>query len=143
MRELRGSLRPLGALLLASAALVAGCGGDEEYANRPRPPAPIVVSASIGTDRVSVSPRRFGAGPVELKVANLTDRALRLTLETLGRGPGRRQETGPINPRETASLKVDVEQGDYAVAVSGRGIDPARLRVGAQRPSAQNDLMLP
>ena len=51
-----------------------GCGGEEtDYANQPRPPATILITARIGDERISVSPREFGAGPIELIVSNQTE----------------------------------------------------------------------
>jgi hypothetical protein len=128
--------------------LLAGCGGsdDSDYANEPRPPTPIVVSASIGSDRVSVSPRRFGAGPVTLIVTNQTGQSREITLETDeigGSSPGIEQNSGPINPGDTASLKADLARGTYRVAVDDRGIEGASLRVGAERASAQDELLQP
>jgi len=124
-----------------------GCGSDSEHRNQPRPAAPIVVAASIGPERVSLSPSRFGAGPITLVVTNQTDRSQQITLET-DEGPGTtktgiRQDTGPINPRDTASLKADVREGRYRVRVSGEGIRAARIQVAGKRKSAQNELLLP
>jgi hypothetical protein len=138
----------LGGSAAAVAALVAGCGGSEEepYRNELRPPAPIVVSASIGDDHISISPRAFGAGPVTLIVTNQTGKARELTLETDeigGRAPGIEQNSGPISPGDTASLKADLTKGTYSVAVDDRAIQAARLRVGRQRKSAQNDVLQP
>jgi hypothetical protein len=137
----------LGGSAAVAAAIVVGCGGEQEaYRNDPRPPAPIVVSAAIGDDSVSVSPRSFGAGPVTLIVTNQTQQARELTLETDeigGSGPGIEQNSGPINPGDTASLKADLAKGTYSVAVDDRAIRAARLRVGRQRESAQNDLLQP
>ena len=130
----------------AGALIAAGCGEDDDYKNEPRPPAPIVVSASIGADRVSVSPRSFGAGPITLIVTNQTQTAQQLTLETDeigGSDAGIEQETGPISPGDTASLKADLRKGTYRVAVNGRGIDEAALDVGDPRESAQNELLQP
>ena len=133
--------------LVACLAAVAGCGseGDEEYANRLRPPAPIVVNASVSTEQVSISPRRFGAGPVTIIVTNQTDAAQALTLETrdVRSGAGISEETGPITPRGTGSLTADVPSGTYRVGVQGMGIRGATLQVGPQRPSAQDELLLP
>ncbi len=128
--------------------LLAGCGGggDSDYANEARPPTPIVVSASIGSDRVSVSPRQFGAGPITLIVTNQTGSSQEITLETDeigGSAPGIEQNSGPINPGDTASLKADLKRGTYRVAVDDRGIEGARLRVGRERPSAQDELLQP
>lgn len=129
---------------IAAALALAACGSTTERRNEPRPPTRIVITGSISTDRVSVSPRRFGAGPVSLVVANLTDTSQQVTLETAGRDhPGLRQQTAPINPRDTAELRADLNTGRYTVKVSGGGIAAATLRVGRRRPSAQNDLLQP
>jgi len=130
------------------AALGTGACGEREsdYANRPRPPVPIVVNASVSTERVSVSPGRFGAGPITLIVTNQTDAAQELTLETDAVGetrPGIRQRTGPINPSGTAALDADVPRGTYAVHVGGEQIRAATLRVGPARASAQDELLQP
>jgi hypothetical protein len=131
---------------LGAVALAAGCGEEDDYENELRPPSPIVVSASIGEDRVSVSPRRFGAGPVTLIVTNQTESAQELRLETdeiAGGQAGIEQETGPISPGDTASLKADLRKGTYKVGVDGRGIDEAALDVGDPRKSAQDELLQP
>ncbi len=133
-------------LAVAAVVVLAGCGGSSDYKNDPRPPAPIVLTASIDDQRVSVSPRSFGAGPISLVVTNQTSTAQRVTLESAdkaGSGPGLKQETAPISPRDTATLKADVKPGRYTVHVGGDGISAARLQVGAQRASAQNDLLQP
>jgi hypothetical protein len=129
-----------GLLALAAAA----CGTTEQRRNDPRPPTRIVITGSISTNRVSIAPRRFGAGPVSLIVANLTDTSQQVTLERADRSrPGVRQQTAPINPRDTAELRADLGTGRYTVHVTGGGIAAATLRVGRRRPSAQNDLLQP
>jgi hypothetical protein len=136
----------LTSVAVLSTAFAAGCGDDSDYKNIPRPPQPIVLSASINAGKVSVSPAQFGAGPVTLIVANETEKAQEITLETdeiAGKNPGIRQRTGPINPGDTASLKADLAQGTYKVAVAGDGIDAAALQVGKKRESAQNELLQP
>jgi hypothetical protein len=139
--------RPVIALCAAlAAASLTACGAGKPYANNPRPPSPIVVTANISPTGVSVSPSSFGAGPVELIVANLTTTSQQLTIEAndgLGAGSGLRQQTGPINPQDTASLKANVPTGSYSVRVEDRGIRAARLHVGPSRPSAQNQLLQP
>jgi hypothetical protein len=132
------------AAAIAAALALAACGTTTERRNEPRPATRIVITGSISTDRVSVSPRRFGAGPVSLVVANLTDTSQQVTLETADRSrAGLRQQTAPINPRDTAELRADLSTGRYLVKVSGGGITAATLRVGRRRPSAQNDLLQP
>jgi hypothetical protein len=131
---------------IAAALALAGCGATADSRTDPRPPAPIVLTASISDQRVSVSPRRFGAGPISLIVTNQTKTAQRVTLESVekaGQGPGLKQETAPISPLDTATLKATVNPGRYSVHVAGDAIAPASLRVGPERPSAQNDLLQP
>jgi hypothetical protein len=133
-------------LVIAAGAVIVGCGTSSDYKNEPRPPAPIVLTASIDDQRVSVSPRAFGAGPISLIVTNQTSTSQSVTLESAnkaGTGPGVKQETAPISPRDTATLKVDVKPGRYRVHVRGDTILAALLRVGRERASAQNDLLQP
>jgi hypothetical protein len=139
--------RRTGAMVTGLAVLaLVGCGASSDYRNEPRPPAPIVLTASISDQRISVSPRSFGAGPISLIVTNQTTAAQRVTIESAdaaGQGTGLKQETAPINPRDTATLKADVDPGRYSVHVGADGIAAAALRVGPQRASAQNDLLQP
>jgi hypothetical protein len=135
-------------LLVSGIALVAsGCGEESSStSNGERPAVPIIITASISTEQVSVSPKRFGAGPITLIVSNQTGASQRVTLESddaAGSGPGVRQQTAPINPRDTAQLEADVRPGRYRVAVEGGGIDAATVDVGAPRRSAQNQVLLP
>jgi hypothetical protein len=125
---------------------VAGCGGGDDYANNPRPPAPINVTAAITDSKVSVSPQRFGAGPIVLIVSNQSSSAQEVTFETDelgGSQPGRKFSTTPINPRGTATLKVDVRQGDWKLGTKKGGIRAAAVSVGKKRKSAQDDLLQP
>ena len=132
--------------IAAALVTVAGCGGGGDYKNDPRPPAPINVTAAITNSKVSVSPERFGAGPIVLVISNQSSSAQEVTFETDelgGSEPGRTFSTTPINPRGTASLKVDVRQGNWKLGTKDGGVRPAALRVGKQRDSAQNDLLQP
>jgi hypothetical protein len=137
----------LAPLAVAAVLALGGCGSSSaDYKNDPRPPGPIVITGYISDQRVSVSPRSFGAGPVSLIVTNQTGTAQRVTLESAGAagsGPGIKQVTAPISPQDTATLKVDVKPGSYSVHVAGDAIRAARLKVGPQRASAQNDLLQP
>jgi hypothetical protein len=148
LRVPRTAAAVLGATAAVAPLALLGCGGDDQtYENRDRPAAPIQVTAYVAKDKVSVSPGTFGAGPITLIVTNHTDRSQQVTLETSD-SPGSsragvRQETGPINPRDTATIQADVRQGAYTVHVSGGDIRAAKIAVGAARPSAQQDLLLP
>lgn len=122
-------------------AAAAGCGQQTNYANDPRPPSPLTVPASITARRVSISPRRVGAGPITLIVANATDASVDVHVEPVG-APGPSAQSGPINPGGTTSISFDARSGNYRVSAKGAP-QPATLRVGRPRPSAQNDVLLP
>ena len=134
-----------GLTAVLAAALLTGCGGgDDDYANNPRPPAPINVTAAITDRGITVSPTEFGAGPVVFIIANQLDEATKVTLESdTSGGPGIKQTTSPINPDGTATLKVDMKTGDYEVRVDADKIRAAALKVGASRTSAQDELLQP
>jgi hypothetical protein len=135
------ALGTLGAVGLALAA----CGGQERV-NAPRPPAPVTLSAAILRDRVLVSPRAVGAGPLVLVVANQSARRRTLTVETdeiAGTEVGLRASSDPIAPGGTATLELDARRGRYRVGAGDAAIRPARVRVGRRRPSAQDALLLP
>lgn len=127
----------------ATSLAIAGCGSDDEYENQARPPAPIVVTAYISDEGVSVSPTKFGAGPVSLVITNQSAAARQVIFESDGSAAGFTQQTGPINPRDTATLKADIPEGDAVVKVDSGSIEPARIVVGTERASAQNDLLQP
>jgi hypothetical protein len=95
---------------------------------------------------VNVSPERFGAGPIVLVISNQSSSAQEVTFETdelAGDQPGRRFNTTPINPRGTATLKVDVRQGDWRLGTKDGGIQAAAVSVGRERKSAQDKLLQP
>jgi hypothetical protein len=131
---------PLAAIAVAVALGVGGCGGgDDHFANSPRPAAAITVSAAISPARVTVSPSRFGAGAIELIASNQTPTSQRVTLHSspIAR-PGQQleQSTGPINPGDTASLKAELSPGRYIVTARSSAIASARIVVGPRRPAA-------
>jgi hypothetical protein len=131
------------AFAVAAIAALPGCGDEEDRANANRPPAAINVTAAIIDGRVLVSPKRFGAGPIRLIVTNQTDSDQRLTLESDDSGGGVTATSGAIAPATTATLEVDVREGDYALHTSDDGIAPASVKVGAARESAQGALLQP
>ena len=128
--------------------MLAGCGEDDaaEYGNEPRPPAPINVTAAIDSDRVRVSPRAFGSGPVVIIISNQSGAPQTVTFETdeIGGDSGGIQRSTPeIAARSTGQLQVDPPEGTYRLSASAGDITPASLRVGERRPSAQNELLQP
>ena len=117
----------------------AGCGSDDEFANGPRPPAAITVSAAISPESVTVSPARVGAGTIELIASNQTTTSQRVTLRSRGRPSGGEQleqSTGPINPGDTASLRADLRAGRYLVTAGSEANAPATIVVGAREDAA-------
>lgn len=128
---------PVAALTL----LFAACGA-KDYKNALRPPAPINVTAYISDKAVSVSPNRFGAGPIVVIVTNQSQTSQEATF-TDDPGGTLNQQTAPINPGETGQLKLDVRQGNYRVKVGSPAIRPAPVTVGSQRESAQNKVLQP
>ena len=52
----------VGGLAVSVVGAVAGCGSNGDYQNKLRPPALFVVTASVTSDRVSVSPRASWCG---------------------------------------------------------------------------------
>jgi hypothetical protein len=137
-------LGALSAIALAIAA--AGCGSGGGYANAQRPPAPVTVSIAIVGGRIEISPDRIGAGPTMLLIANQSARSRELTLT--GALDARAcvaadASSGPINAQDTAHMQLPLVQGTCDVGVADGSLPPARLVVGPQRASAQQDLLQP
>jgi hypothetical protein len=129
----------LGAALAISAALTLGACGSSDFANDPRPSAPIEVTAKVGAGQVIVSPDHFGAGLVTFTIANLSDSPVRFTLS----GP-KDAASGPIPPQSPASLKLNLPQGSYqATAGQGGKTQAATVKVGPERKTSQNQLLQP
>ena len=125
------------AAVLATALIGAGCGRDD-FKNDPRPPVPAEVSIRIATSGVGLSPEKFGAGLVNFTIANLTTRPGTLTIH----GPVD-VDSNEIPPGGAETLKVDMKTGSYEASVSGIAVRPFSFKVGPERPSGQNDLLLP
>ena len=123
--------------VLAAVLIAAGCGRDD-FKNDPRPPVPAEVSVKIGSGGVAMSPKDFGAGMVNFTIANLTDASGSLAIH----GPVD-AESHEIPPGSAETLKVGMETGTYEASVSGIAVRPFTFTVGPERPSGQNDLLLP
>jgi hypothetical protein len=125
------------AALAILAALSLGACGSSDFANDPRAPVPINVTAQVGSDQVIVSPDHFGAGLINFTIANLSNSPTRFTLS----GP-KDAATPPIQPGVPANIKIDLPQGSYQ-ATAGQGTQPASVKVGPERKSSENQLQLP
>ena len=135
-------------LALAVLLVLVGCGSDDtdEFGNEPRPPAPINVTAAIDSDRIRVSPRSFGSGPVVFIISNQSGAPQTVTFETDeigGETGGIQRTTREIASRSTAQLKVDPPEGTYRLSASAADIAPAAVEVGERRESAQDELLQP
>jgi hypothetical protein len=139
-------LRGLACAFAGGALLLAGCGGGSDYKNVSRPPAPINVSAFVSPNRVSVSPARFGAGPIVVIVANQSNASQEVTFQNdgaSGSGSNAVRQSTLISPGATGTLKLEVQRGAYLVKTGDDSITPASVTVGPERPSAQNQLLEP
>ena len=128
------------AALAALAALTLVACGEDDFTNDPaRASASIKVTARVDQQEVVVSPDRFGAGVVNITIANFSDSPIRFTLS----GP-KEVATQPIPPGAPGSLKVDLPEGSYqATAGQAAGAQPATVKVGPKRPGSENELLLP
>ena len=112
----------------AGALIVAGCGGEDDFENDPRPPVPLQLTGVITEESVTVSPRTVAPGPIVLIVSNQTDQPHSITLE----GPEVDEQTGPIPPADTATVQAtlrDTRAGEaYEVrANSEEAVNPEDL----------------
>ena len=142
-RRIRAGALPA---LCAAGLALAGC-GEDDFENEPRPPVPIQLTGVITEEKVTVSPNDVGAGPVVITVSNQTDASHTLTLESSDEGTIREQ-VGPINPLDTATLQRTLEPGSYTVSAGSeaavpREISPATLTIGQERKSGSDELLLP
>ena len=135
---LRRTGRALVVLTVAAAALALAACGSDDYANDPRPPVPAEIAVLINNRQVIVSPGDFGAGLVSFSVANLSDNDASLEID----GPTA-DESDSIPPGGNTTLKMETETGDYTATANGTFAAPLVFAVGPERPSAQNELLLP
>lgn len=139
------SRQTLRALTVAAVSVaVIGCGGGKDFENNPRPPVPLQLTGVITQKSVTVSPRKVGAGPVVITVSNQTGESHTLTLD----GQGIQERVGPINPLDTAQIQKTLKPGTYQVKAGSEQatdstIQPATLKIGKQRASGSDKVLLP
>jgi hypothetical protein len=134
-------------LVLCAAGLTLAACGEDDFKNEPRPPVPVELTGVITAQKVTISPHEVGAGPVVITVSNQDDAAHTVTLQSDGGGTIREQ-VGPINPLDTATLQRTLTEGQYTVsagseAAVAREIKPATLTIGKERKSGSGELLLP
>jgi len=137
-------MRRIGVTAAIAAVSLTGCGGGKDFANDPRPPVPLQLTGVITKQKVTISPRKVGAGPVVITVSNQTGQSHTLTLD----GNGVQERVGPINPLDTAQLQKTLKPGKYTVTAGSeqavkRQIEPATLVIGKERPSGSDKVLLP
>ncbi len=125
-------------LLLALAVLASGCATEEKYENKPKAPRVFSVSTLITVTAIAVSPKEFGAGPTRFVTGNKSDVKQIITFE--GERVSRSIELGPS---ETRTFKVTTYPGPFTIDSSATTADPVEIFIGAERPSAQNDINQP
>jgi hypothetical protein len=129
--------------LAAVAVLIAGC-GEDDFKNEARAPVRLALTGVIQDDKVTVSPAKIGAGPVEITISNQTSRERTITLE----GGSITEQQGPVQPGDTATIQKTLEPGSYEVRAGSkkavrREIQPALLEIGKQRKNSNNELLQP
>src|SRR4051812_50053123 len=97
--------------VLATALAVAGCGGGKDFENKPRPAVTLELTGVITKEKVTISPRRVGAGPVEIKISNQSGQSRTITID----GNGIQESVGPVNPLDVATLQKTLGPGRYTV----------------------------
>ncbi len=134
----RRNRRAAALAVMLAAFVLAACGSDD-FANDPRPPIPVELTAAIDDRSVSISPTELGAGVVVITVSNQTDDPTRLVIE----GPTSAQ-SGEIPPGGTALIKTGLVEGEYTGSAGAEsGIKPAKVSVGPERESSSDALLQP
>ena len=134
-------------LLLGTAVLLAGCGGDD-FENDRRPSVPKELTGVIQERGVTISPKKDGAGPFVITISNQTDDAHTVTLEGTSSATSVQETVGPIQPQDTGTIQKTLPEGKYEVRAGSeqaveKEIPPAELDIGPDRDSSNDELLLP
>lgn len=126
------------ATVTALALGISAC-GSEDHPNEDRPPAPIEMTAKVTDQKVTINPGNVGAGLANVTLANLSSDPVQLTFD----GPTT-ASSSVVEPGSVGRMKLDLEEGDYSVGPGQESLAEAyELEVGPERPSSQNELLLP
>jgi hypothetical protein len=143
------------ATLSVTVVAVSGCGSGTQFANKPRPPAPVNLTVYVNDAKVSISPNSVGAGEIIFIVTNQGRKTESLSIHPSGDPSQSLASTGPINPQSTAQVTVVLHgPRDYTIAAGKAGtsqaavaspssIQPGKLHVGKPRASASSALLQP
>ncbi len=129
-----------GALVLGT-----GCGGSDDFENKPRPAVAKELTGVIQDDKVTISPNRVDhAGPVTITISNQTKQAHTVVLE----GDDVRERVPAINPLDTATIQKTLRPGEYEVRAGSevavpKEIAPASISIGSKREDSNDELLLP
>ena len=104
----------------------------------------LALTGVIQDDKVTVSPAKVGAGPVEITISNQTDSVRTVSLE----GESIKEQQGPVEPGATTTIQKTLEPGSYEVRAGSekavrKEIQPAVLEIGKERENSNSDLLLP
>jgi hypothetical protein len=135
----------LASAIAVAAGILAGCGGGQNFANQPRPPAPLYLNGVITSSGVDISPNRVGAGPVVIQVSNQTQATHTLTLDGGSIAP---VQSGTIGPTDVGTIKTTLEPGTYTVKAGSmqavkKVLAPAHLVIGKARADSNDQVGLP
>jgi hypothetical protein len=144
--EIRGNGRAALVVGLTAVSTLAGCGQSDFDRVPPRPPVPIQLTGVITPNQVTISPSRIGGGPIVLIISNQDEMSHTVILES----DQVREQVGPINPDDAATLTSNLTQGRYTVRAGSEQavapseqLEPAVLEVGPRRPTGEDDLLRP
>ena len=142
--RVRRTMRIRCAVAVAGLLALAGCGDDGDHANKDRPPPTINVTAAIAGREIHVSPRRFGGGPI--RPDRLQPDRPRAGADA---GDGRprvrrhRHDGRRSAPPGRARCRWTWPRARTRSARPTGGSGPRCSASARQRPSAQNELLLP
>jgi hypothetical protein len=147
MQMRRSSSAMTAAVAVVAVGGLSACGrvDPDDKPSGSRPPAQIMVSAAITDDGVTLSPSRVGAGPVRILISNQTSSELRTTLRDRDRDEAGARATKPIGPGGVAAIQAVVRPNrTYRITTTGDSpVSAATLRVGKERKSSDDELLLP